>query len=91
MGTSARRAHSTRGNRSRSVKVSSAVRRRPVRHETPDLHDIMAHLAEAIAFARVSQRSLHQLEIAIAERRYIRLDALLSRPRRSHRLTDVLP
>lgn len=72
MGTSARRANSTRRTRPRPVRVSSAARRGPVGHETPDLHDIMAHLADAIAFARVSQRSLHHLEIAIDEESFLR-------------------
>lgn len=73
MGTSARRADSTRGNRSRPVKVSSAVRRRPVGHETPDLHDIMGHLADAIAFIRVSHRSLDHLDVAFEERSLLRM------------------
>ena len=72
MGTSARRANSTRGNSSRSVKVSSAVRRRLVAHEMPDLHDIMSHLADAIAFVRVSQRSLSNLDVAYEEESFLR-------------------
>jgi hypothetical protein len=35
------------GIRSRPAKVSSVVRRRPARPRTPDLSDIMAHLADA--------------------------------------------
>ena len=72
MGTSARRANSTRGNRSRLAKVSSAVRRRPVGRETPDLHGIMAHLADAIAFIRVSHRSLDHLDLAFEEQSLLR-------------------
>ena len=73
MGTSARRANSTRGSRSRPLKVSSAVRRRPVRPLAPDLHDIMAHLADAIAFIRVSHRSLDQLDVAFEEQSLLRM------------------
>ncbi len=72
MGTSARRANSTRGIRRRRIKVSSAVRRRPARPKTPDLHDIMAHLADAIAFIRVSQRSLSHLDVAYDEESFLR-------------------
>jgi hypothetical protein len=73
MGISARRADSTRRNRSRPAKVSSAVRRRPIKHETPDLHDIMAHLADAIAFIRVSYRSLDHLDVAFEEQSLLRM------------------
>ncbi len=72
MGTSARRANSTRGNRSRPTNVSSALWRRPAGIKTPDLHDIMAHLADAIAFVRVSQRSLSHLEVAYEEESFLR-------------------
>ena len=72
-GTSARRANSTWGNRSRPAKVSSAVRRRPVGHETPGLHDIMGHLADAIAFIRVSHRSLDHLDVAFEEQSLLRM------------------
>lgn len=72
MGTSTRRANSTRGKRSRRTKVSSAVPQRPARPKTPDLHDIMAHLADAIAFVRVSQRSLSHLEVAYDEESFLR-------------------
>ena len=72
MGTSTRRANSTRGNRPRRTKVSSAVRRRPTRPKKPDLSDIMAHLADAIAFVRVSQRSLSHLEVAYDEESLLR-------------------
>ena len=73
MGTSARRVDSTRGNRSRPVKVSSAVRRRPVGRETPDLHGILAHLADAIAFIRVSHQSLDHLDVAFEEQSLLRI------------------
>ena len=73
MGTSARRANSTRGMRPRPVQVSSAVRRRPVEHETPDLHHIMAHLADAIAFIRVSHRSLDHLDVLFEEQSLLRM------------------
>ena len=72
MGTSTRRANSTRGNRSRPSKVSSGIRRRPARPKAPDLHDIMAHLADAIAFVRVSQRSLSRLDVAYDEESFLR-------------------
>ena len=72
MGTSTRRANSTRGNRSRPTKVSSVVRRRPAGPKMPDLSDIMAHLADAIAFVRVSQRSLNQLDVAYDEVCFLR-------------------
>ena len=73
MGTSARRPDSTRGIRSRPAKVSSAVRRCSIRHERPDLHDIMAHLADAIAFIRVSHRSLDHLDVAFEEQSLLRM------------------
>lgn len=38
----------------------------------PDLHDIMAHLADAIAFVRVSQRSLSHLDVAYDEDSFLR-------------------
>jgi hypothetical protein len=57
MGTSARRADSTRRMRSRRVRVSSVVRRGRAAPKVPDFSEIMAHLADAIAFARVSHRS----------------------------------
>ena len=72
MGTSTRRANSTRRFRQRPTKESSVVRRRPARSEAPDLHDIMAHLADAIAFVRVSQRSLSHLEVAYDEESFLR-------------------
>jgi len=72
MGTSTRRANSTRGNRSRRTKMSSVVRRRPAGPKLPDLHDIMAHLADAIAFIRVSQRSLCHLDVAYDEESFLR-------------------
>ena len=72
MGTSTRRANSTRGIRSRPTKVSSIVRRRPAGPKTPDLHD-MAHLADAIAFIRVSYRSLDHLDVAFEEQSLLRM------------------
>ena len=64
LGTSTRRANSTRRSRPRPTKVTSGVRRRSARPRAPDLHDIVVHLADAIAFVRVSQRSLSQLDVA---------------------------
>ena len=72
MGTSTRRAKSTRRSCSRPTKVSSVVRRRPAGPEAPDLDEIMAHLADAIAFIRVSQRSLNQLDVAYDEVCFLR-------------------
>jgi len=72
MGTSTRRANSTRRSRQRPTKVASGVRRRPAGPKAPDLHDIMAHLADAIAFVRVSQRSLSQMEVAYDEESILR-------------------
>jgi hypothetical protein len=62
--TSARRATSTRRIHPRPVRVSSVVRRRPAAPKAPDFSQIMAHLADAIAFIRVSHRSLDQLDVA---------------------------
>jgi hypothetical protein len=39
----------------------------------PDLAQIMAHLADAIAFIRVSQRSLDHLEVAFEEQSLLRM------------------
>lgn len=72
MGTSTRRADSTRGNRPRRTKVSSVVRRRPAGQKMPGLSDIMAHLADAIAFVRISQRSLNDLDVAHDEVCFLR-------------------
>lgn len=72
MGTSARRANSTRGNRSRPSKVTPVVRRHPAELKTRDLHDIMAHFADAIAFIRVSRRSLTDLNVAYDEACFLR-------------------
>ena len=52
--------------------MSSVVRRRPAGPKLPDLHDIMAHLADAIAFIRVSQRSLCHLDVAYDEESFLR-------------------
>ena len=72
MGTSARRANSTRGNRSRPSKVTPVVRRHPAGLKTRDLHDIMTHLADAIAFIRVMQRSLNDIDVACDEACFLR-------------------
>lgn len=64
MGTSARRADSTRRMRPRPVRVFSVVRRRRAAPKMPDFSQIMSHLADAIAFIRVSHRSLDHLEVA---------------------------
>lgn len=73
MGTSARRADSTRRMRRRLVRVSSAVRRRSAAPKVPDFSQIMAHLADAIAFIRVSHRSLDHLEVAFEEVSLLRM------------------
>ena len=73
MGTSARHRDSTRRMRRRPVRVSSVVRRRRVAPKVPDLSQIMAHLADAIAFIRVSQRSLDHLEVAFEEQSLLRM------------------
>ena len=73
MGTSARRANSTRRMRSRRVRVSSVVRRRRAAPKMPDLAQIMVHLDRAIAFVRVSQRSLHDLDLAYDEESLLRM------------------
>jgi len=72
MGTSARRADSTRRMRSRPVRVSSVVRRRRAAPKVPDFSQIMGHLADAIAFIRVSHRSLDHLEVAFEEASLLR-------------------
>ncbi len=72
MGTPTRRANATRGNRSRQTKVFPAVRRRPAGVKAPDLHDIMAHLADAIAFMCVSHRSLNHPEVAYDAESFLR-------------------
>ena len=58
--------------RSRPVRVSSIVRRRRAAPKMPDFSQIMAHLADAITFIRVSQRSLEHLEIAFEEESLLR-------------------
>ena len=67
LATSARLANSTRGFRSRPVKVPSVVRRRPGERRMPELSDMTAHLADAIAFNRVSQRPLNHLDVTYDE------------------------
>ena len=73
MGTSARRANSTRRMRPRPVRVSSVVRRRRAARKMPDFSQIMGHLADAIAFIRVSHRSLDHLEVAFEEQSLLRM------------------
>lgn len=73
MGTSARRANSTRRMRPRPVRVSSVVRRRRDAPKMPDFSQIMGHLADAIAFIRVSHRSLDHLEVAFEEQSLLRM------------------
>jgi hypothetical protein len=73
MGTFARRADSTRRMRRRPVRVSSVVRRRRAAPKVPDFSQIMAHLADAIAFIRVSHRSLDHLEVAFEEQSLLRI------------------
>jgi hypothetical protein len=73
MGTSARHRDSTRRLRSRPVRVSSVVPRRRAALEVPDFSQIMGHLADAIAFIRVSHRSLDHLEVAFEEQSLLRM------------------
>ena len=73
MGTSTRRANSTRRSRLRPSKVSSGVQKRPAAPKVPDLSQIMVHLDRAIAFVRVSQRSLHDLDLAYDEESLLRM------------------
>lgn len=73
MGTSARSADSTRRIRSHPVRVSSVVRRRRAASKGPDFSQIMAHLADAIAFIRGSHRSLDHLEVAFEEQSLLRM------------------
>jgi hypothetical protein len=49
-----------------------AVLKRSAGPQLPDLHDIMTHLADAIAFVRVSQRSLSNLDVAYEEESFLR-------------------
>lgn len=60
------------GRGPRPVRVSSVVRRRRAAGKTPDLAQIMAHLAKAIAFIRVSQRSLDHLDVVLEEESLLR-------------------
>jgi hypothetical protein len=73
MGTSARRANSTGRVRPRPVRVSSVVRRRRAAPQVPDFSQIMGHLADAIAFIRVSHRSLEHVEVAFEEQSLLRM------------------
>jgi hypothetical protein len=73
MGTSARHRDSTRRMRRRPVRVSSVVRRRRAAPEVPDFSQIMGHMADAIAFIRVSHRSRDHLEVAFEEVSLLRI------------------
>lgn len=73
MGTSTSHRDSTRRIRRRSVQVSSTVRRRRAAPKMPDFSQIMGHLAEAIVFIRVSERSLDHLEVAPEEQSLLRM------------------
>jgi hypothetical protein len=53
--------------------VSSVVRRRRATPKLPDFSQIMAHLSDAIAFIRVSHRSLDHLEVAFEEQALLRM------------------
>ncbi len=66
MGTATRR-DSTRPSRSRSSRMSSAVRRRSMRFAEPDLDGLLGRFADAITLIRVSHRSLDALEVAFEE------------------------
>jgi len=66
MGTATRR-DSTRTSRSRSSRMSSAVRRRSKRIAEPDLDGLLGRFADAITLIRVSHRSLDALEVAFEE------------------------
>jgi hypothetical protein len=73
MGTSTRHRDSTRRMRHRPVRVSSVVQRRRAAPKAPDFAQIMAHLADAIAFIRVSYRSLDHLDVAFEEQSLLRM------------------
>ena len=66
MGTATRR-DSTRPSRSRSSRMSSAVRRPSMRIAEPDLDGLLGKFADAITLIRVSHRSLDALEVAFEE------------------------
>ena len=66
MGTATRR-DSTRSSRSRSSRMSSAVRRPSMRIAEPDLDGLLGRFADAITLIRVSYRSLDALEVAFEE------------------------
>lgn len=61
MGTVTRR-DSTRTSRSRTSRMSAAVRRRKMPTPEPDLDALLGRLAHAIAMIRVSRRSLNTSE-----------------------------
>jgi len=66
MGT-ATRLDSTRTSRSRSSRMSSAIRRRSMPIAEPDLDGLLGRFANAITLIRVSHRSLDALEVAFEE------------------------
>ena len=66
MGTATRR-NSTRRSRSRTSRMSSAVRRRSIRIAEPDLDGLLGRFADAITLIRVSHRSLDALQVAFEE------------------------
>ncbi|MDE2448546.1 MAG: hypothetical protein KGO22_06210 [Gammaproteobacteria bacterium] len=53
--------------------MSSVVRRGRAAPKVPDLSQIMARLPDAIAFIRVSHRSLDHLEVAFEEQSLLRM------------------
>jgi len=59
--------------RPRPVRVSSVVQGRRAAPKVPDFSEIMGHLADAIAFIRVSHRSLDHLEVAFEEVSLLRM------------------
>lgn len=67
-----RPASSSRGA-NRRHRASSVARRQHASAKMPDFTQVMAHLADAIALIRVSQRSLNHLEIAAEEQVLLRM------------------
>lgn len=57
----------------RQHRAPSVVRRRRASPKIPDFSQIMAHLADAIALIRLSQRSLDHREIAGEEQCLLRM------------------
>src|SRR5690348_1429173 len=66
MGTATPR-NSTRRSRSRTSRMSSAVRRRSRLVTAPDFDGLLGRFADAITLVRVSHRSLDALEVAFEE------------------------